>query len=145
MDWKKEVTLLEHVGKAGVDAIIPFADKIGDAVNTFSPGAGDAVSKIIKEIGKAEADAVQAGTPQGTGPQKLAQVVEAVGTDVASVLKARRQKASQASVADSVSKVVDALNSFTVPEVQSSSSALPENVTTGDLAERAGKPPQTGG
>lgn len=108
------VSLLEHVGEVGVESIVPFADGIGNLVNAVAPGAGPAVSALIKAVGDAEAQAHQLGR-DNAGSAKLSTVLGKVSPQVSQTLASHGKASGTDAVTALVEQTVTTLKALRVP------------------------------
>jgi hypothetical protein len=112
-------TFLEAVGKdfkKGLDAILPYAETVGEAaVAAYAPALGPLFNQTVNAVVTAEQAAVAAGKQSGTGVSKLSAVVALAGPLIEQGLKDAGKSATATDVANYVSSVVTVLNTAPAP------------------------------
>lgn len=115
----KFISWLEAVGKdfgKGLLFLQPWAAGAGEvAVAAFAPGLGPLFNSTVAAVGLAEQKAAALGKQNGTGAQKLADVVQLMGPVIAQSLTDAGQESDSAAVAGYVSSVVAVLNAAPAP------------------------------
>ena len=121
-------TILSDVGK-GLKKFLGIAVTAATAAEPFIdvafPGIATLYNATVAEVAKAEAAAIAAGSQSGTGPQKLAMVIQAVEPVFAEYATATGiPSASQAAIIENwVNAVVASLNA--IPAITTPASTLP--------------------
>jgi hypothetical protein len=107
-------SFLETVGKdfkKGLDAILPYAETVGEAaVAAYAPALGPLFNQTVNAVVTAEQAAAAVGKQTGSGVSKLAAVVGLIGPLIEQGLKDAGKSASATDVANYVNSVVTILN-----------------------------------
>jgi len=114
------ISWLKHVGhdfKRGLDFILPIAETAGEVtVGLLAPGLGPLFNQTVTPVASAEQKAAALGQQDGSGPQKLADVVQIIGPLIAQALKDAGKDSSAASVTNYINAVVLLLNLTPAPK-----------------------------
>lgn len=111
MSFKSVLSEVGHDIKKVFDFILPFAASTGSvAVGIFAPQLGPLYNATVQAVITAEAKWAAIGKSQGTGQQKLADVVQSIGPLISQALKDAGKDNSDAAVQTYVSAVVTILN-----------------------------------
>lgn len=107
-------SILEKVGKEfwkGLKFLVPIAETAGKlAIQDFAPELGPVFNTTVAAVALAEQKAAALGQQSGTGPQKLADVVQIVGPVIAQGLADAGKPNDEAAVEKFISEVVGVLN-----------------------------------
>jgi hypothetical protein len=116
----KFVSVLEHIGQEfqkGLKIILPYAETVGAvAVEIFFPALGPAYNSTVGAIAMAEQKYTALGKQSGSGPQKLADVLNIVQPVVAQALADAGKANDQTAVINYINSVVNILNSIPQPK-----------------------------
>jgi hypothetical protein len=112
-------SFLEHVGhdfKRGLDFILPWAAGAGEvAVSLFAPALGPMFNSTVSAVVLAEQKATALGKATGSGPQKLADVLQLMEPVISQGLKDAGKDGSTAAVTNYINSVVQVLNAAPAP------------------------------
>jgi hypothetical protein len=115
----KFVTVLEAIGKdfeKGLSAILPYAQTMGEtAVSLFAPSLGPLFNSTVTVVAAAEQKYAALGKQSGTGPSKLADVLQIAEPVIAQGLAAAGKASDTAAVTNYVNSVVTVLNAAPAP------------------------------
>lgn len=113
------ISFLKAVGrdfKKGLDYILPWAAGAGEvAVSLFAPALGPMFNATVSAVVLAEQKAAALGKQDGSGPQKLADVLQIMSPVIAQGLKDAGKDSSTAAVAAYINAVVAVLNAAPAP------------------------------
>jgi hypothetical protein len=113
------VSFLKAVGhdfKKGLNFILPWAEGAGEvAVSLFAPALGPLFNSTVSAVVLAEQKAAALGNQAGTGPQKLADVLQLMQPVIAQGLKDAGKDGSTAAVTSYINAVVQVLNAAPAP------------------------------
>lgn len=115
----KFISFLETVGrdfKKGLSFILPWAQGAGEvAISLFAPALGPLFNQTVNAIVTAEQAAAAIGKQNGTGAQKLAQVVALMGPLIGQALADVGKANDAAAVQAYINAVVTILNAAPAP------------------------------
>jgi hypothetical protein len=113
------ISVLKKIGqdfKKGLDFILPWAAGAGEvAVGLFAPALGPLFNSTVAAVALAEQKAAALNTQSGSGPQKLADVLQLMEPVIAQALKDAGKDASTQSVINYINGVVTILNAAPAP------------------------------
>jgi len=105
-----------HDFKVVFDFIMPWAASAGAvAISLYAPQYGSLYNATVQQILTTEAKFAAIGQSSGTGAQKLAAVVAAIGPLISQGLKDAGKDGSDAAVQNYISSIVTILNAAPVP------------------------------
>jgi hypothetical protein len=115
----KFVSFLEALGrdfKKGLDFILPLAEGAGEvAVSIFAPALGPLFNTTVSAVALAEQKATALGAQNGSGAQKLADVVQIAGPVIAAGLADAGKSNDNTAVQSYINSVVAILNAIPAP------------------------------
>jgi hypothetical protein len=111
----KFVGFLEAIGKAFMKVIIPFAPMAEAAVNTFLPALGPAFTATSNAVIAVEQKYAALGQQNGTGAQKLQEVLQLSEPVIAQFLADAGKAHDTAAVTAYINSVVGVLNMAPAP------------------------------
>ncbi len=110
---------LDKVGedfKKGLDFILPYAETTGEAaVSVFAPAFGPLFNSTVTAIATAEQNFAALGQQKGSGPSKLAAVVQIAGGLIKQGLADAGKPNDDAAVQNYINSVVAVLNVAPAP------------------------------
>jgi hypothetical protein len=113
------LSVLKAVGrdfKKGLDYILPWAQGAGEvAISLFAPALGPLFNSTVSAVVLAEQKAAALGKQDGSGPQKLADVLQIMQPVIAAALKDAGKDSSTAAVTAYINAVVAILNAAPAP------------------------------
>jgi hypothetical protein len=119
-------SLMKHIGesfKRGLDFILPWAEGAGEvAVGLFAPALGPMFNSTVAAVALAEQKATALGKQTGSGPQKLADVLQLMEPVIAAGLKDAGKQGTTAEVEAYINSVVQVLNAAPAPQAPLSGS-----------------------
>lgn len=123
------ISFLDKVGhdfKRGLDPTLKIAATAGEvAVSILAPGLGPLFASTVTAVITAEQNAAAIGQQSGTGPQKLASVVQLMGGLISQALADMGKPNDIASVQNYVSAVVTVLKAVPTNAFDASAPTLP--------------------
>jgi hypothetical protein len=114
----KFVSFLEAVGRdfmKGLAAATPYAPTAELAVGIMAPELGPVFNTTVSAVVLAEQKYAALGKQSGTGPQKLADVLQIAGPVIAQGLAVAGKAADTAAVTGYVNSVVNVLQAMPAP------------------------------
>ena len=125
----KFVSFLKKIGSAfkkGLDPTLKIAETAGEvAVSIFAPGMSALFNQTVSAVITAEQNAAALGKQDGSGPQKLAAVVQIMGGLIKQSLTDVGKEASDAEVEKYISAVVTILNATPADAFDALTSSAP--------------------
>jgi len=113
-------SVLQKVGedfRKGLDFILPLAETAGAAaVNVFAPQLGPLFNQTVTAVATAEQNFAALGKQNGSGPQKLAAVLQIAGGLIKQGLSDAGKSSSDADVQKYIDSVVTILNAIPAPK-----------------------------
>jgi hypothetical protein len=113
MSFKSFLEAVGHDFKKGLNAILPIAESAGEvAVSVFAPALGPLFNQTVNAVVTAEQNAAAIGKQTGSGPQKLASVVQLMGPLIAQGLQDAGKASDVAAVQGYINSIVTILNAL---------------------------------
>jgi hypothetical protein len=113
------VSFLKHVGhdfKVGLEYILPYAATAGEAgVAIFAPGLSPMFNSTVTTVIMAEQKAAALGKQDGTGAQKMADVLQLMEAVITQGLADAGMSNKQQDVVNYINSVVTILNTIPAP------------------------------
>jgi len=113
------VGFLKAVGrdfKKGLNFILPWAAGAGEvAISLFAPSLGTLFNSTVSAVVLAEQKAAALGKQDGSGPQKMADVLQLMEPVIAAGLRDAGKDSSTAAVTKYIESVVQVLNAAPAP------------------------------
>jgi hypothetical protein len=129
----KFISFLDKVGhdfKVGLDKVLPIAATAGEAaMSIFVPGGSALFNQTVAAVITAEQSAAAIGQQSGTGPQKLAAVMQLMGPLIKQALADVGKPNDDASAQRYISSVVTILSAIPAPAEAVAAPILPPVVT----------------
>ena len=118
MSFKSFLQAVGHDFKVGLRFILPWAEGAGEmAISLFAPALGPLFNSTVSAVVLAEQKAAALGRQDGSGPQKLADVLQLMEPVIAAGLKDAGKDSSTAAVTNYINAVVQVLNAAPAPAV----------------------------
>jgi|GEM_PF-6646317 len=118
----KAISFLEAIGKdfvKGLNAILPYAATMGEtAVSIFAPSLGSLFNTTVSAVVLAEQKYAALGKQNGTGAQKLADVLQISEPVIAQGLTDAGRPSDTAAVTSYINSVVTVLNAAPAPSAK---------------------------
>lgn len=106
-----------HDFKKGLDFLLPWAAGAGEvAVGLFAPALGPMFNATVSAVVLAEQKMAALGTQDGTGPQKLKDVLQIMGPVISQGLADAGKASDDAAVQGYINAVVQILNAAPAPK-----------------------------
>jgi|SRR5581483_6588162 len=119
-------SILTHIGgffKKIFDVAIPVAQAAEPVIDLALPGIASLYNSTVAMVANAEMAATAAGAQNGTGPQKLAQVLSALRPIATEYFKSQNITVDDTVLTNWVNAVVASLNAIPAPSTTTAATA----------------------